>query len=177
MFNQNEIGRRIFEVRKQQSMTQDDFGKKYSISGPAVFKFEKGKVKPSLELWLKMARDMGIPEARAVLIWSREKLPERYRDYIDVNAMVQEVEADYGAGQRFDYTKVRDRKALKKMLGDDPGLPLGLREFLEDQDLWTLYKPTGQEIQAMKKIFSGLGAGSADLYREALRLIREFGRA
>ena len=54
----NYLGDIIFEYRKKVNLTQDQYGSKYRVSGPAVFKFEKGYVKPSLELWLKMAAEM-----------------------------------------------------------------------------------------------------------------------
>jgi hypothetical protein len=53
---------------------------------------------------------------------------------------------------------------------------LGLKELLEDDELWGLYQPNGQEIHALKKMFGGLGGGRKELYREALRLVRDFGR-
>ena len=51
------------------------------VSGPAIFKFEKNYVKPSLELWLKIARDCGLEERQAVLLWVKAKLPEQYHDF------------------------------------------------------------------------------------------------
>jgi len=174
MINNNEIGRRIFDVRKNSKLTQDEYGKRYDISGPAVFKFEKGKVKPSLELWLRMAKDMGIPEGRAVLLWSREKLPERYREYIDLTTMAREDDAEYGSKKKFDYTTARDTKAVKKMVAEDPALPAGIRELMEDQEIVSLFKPTGQEIHLLKKIFGTIGGSSKELYVKALWLLREF---
>ena len=38
------IGTKITELRKTLGLTQDQFGVRYGVSGPAVFKFEKGFV-------------------------------------------------------------------------------------------------------------------------------------
>jgi transcriptional regulator with XRE-family HTH domain len=177
MFTGNEIGRRIYDIRKNLKLTQDEFGRRYDISGPAVFKFEKGKVKPSLELWLRIAKDMGMPESRAVLIWAREKLPEKYREYIDINAMLHEDESEYAGKGRADYLNIRDVKQLRKAAAEDPSLPAGLKELLEDDELWALYQPTGQELHALKKMFGGLGGGRKEQFRAALHLVRDFSRS
>ena len=55
----NYLGTIIFNSRQDEDLTQDQYGSRYGVSGPAIFKFEKGYVKPSLELWLKMAKDAG----------------------------------------------------------------------------------------------------------------------
>ena len=59
----------------------------------------QGFLTPSLKLWLKMAEDMGLPEKDAVLLWAKEKLPERFRTLIqespepDLASMREKVEA------------------------------------------------------------------------------------
>ncbi|MCX7015444.1 MAG: helix-turn-helix transcriptional regulator [Candidatus Sumerlaeota bacterium] len=86
----NYLGEQIHSHREVLNMTQDQFGSKYDVSGPAVFKFEKGYVKPSLDLWLKMAKDFGVPQRKAVLLWVKSKLPEEYQDFIDLAGEVAE---------------------------------------------------------------------------------------
>jgi hypothetical protein len=49
-----------------------------------------------------------------------------------------------------------------------------LRELVEDDETWALYKPTGTEVNALRAIFGPLGRGDREAYRDALRLIREF---
>lgn len=44
------IGGIIYKSRKSRKLTQDEFGEIYGVSGPAIFKFEKGYVRPSLKL-------------------------------------------------------------------------------------------------------------------------------
>ena len=92
----NYLGEIIYNNRQKEDLTQDQYGARYSVSGPAIFKFEKGYVKPSLDLWLKMAADSGLSERRAVLLWVKSKLPEEYQEYIELqSAAVAESEAEY----------------------------------------------------------------------------------
>ncbi|MBI1784372.1 helix-turn-helix transcriptional regulator, partial [Candidatus Sumerlaeota bacterium] len=91
----NYLGDIIYQSRLDQDLTQDQYGAKYNVSGPAIFKFEKGYVRPSLALWLRMAMDAGISERRSVLLWLKSKLPENYQDYIELqSAAVAETERE-----------------------------------------------------------------------------------
>jgi DNA-binding XRE family transcriptional regulator len=172
----NILGTRILEYRESLGLTQDQFGAKYSVSGPAIFKFEKGYVKPSLELWLRIARDFGLNDRRAVLLWIKAKLPEKYQKFVVLTAgSVEEEEAGYGAALHgLDYSKFDDRDSLRESALKDDGVPRGLKGLLRDDDVWALFKPTGDEINLLRDLFGNLGEGSPDDYREALRLVRIF---
>ena len=173
----NFLGDILFESRQKDNLTQDQYGSKYSVSGPAIFKFEKGYVKPSLELWLKMAADAEISQRRAVLLWVKSKLPEQFQEYIELqSAVAAETEAQYAKkkGKAPDYSKFENREQMREIMDKDKTLPKGLKELLEDDELWALYKPTGHEINMLRDIFGPLGKGSKTAYREALRLVREF---
>jgi DNA-binding XRE family transcriptional regulator len=173
----NYLGDIIYNSRQTQNLTQDQYGSRYSVSGPAIFKFEKGYVKPSLELWLKMAADSAISERRAVLLWVKSKLPEEYQDYIELqSAAVAESEVEYAKkkGKKPDYSKLETRDQMREVFEKDKNVPKGLRDLMDDDELWSLYKPTGHEVNMLRDIFGPLGRGSKAAYREALRLIREF---
>lgn len=171
----NILGTRILEYRESFGLTQDQFGSKYSVSGPAIFKFEKGYVKPSLELWLKIARDFGLNDRRAVLLWIKAKLPEKHQKYVELSSGVQEDETDYGDAQHdLDYSTFDDREAMRAAALKDDGVPRGLKGILRDDEVWSLFKPTGEEINQLRDVFGGMGDGSASLYRQALLLVREF---
>lgn len=176
----NYLGDIIYKSRQDNNLTQDQYGAQYNVSGPAIFKFEKGYVKPSLELWLKMASDAGINERRSVLLWVKSKLPDDYQDYIELQgAAVAESEKVYGkgkkaAGKRMDYSKFESRSDMQEATSKDKDIPTGLKDMLNDDELWSLYKPTGHEINMLRDLFGPLGRGSAAQYREALRLIRDF---
>lgn len=173
----NIIGEAIYENRINQGLTQDQFGSKYDISGPAVFKFEKGYVKPSLDLWIKMSADFKIPEKTAVLMWLKSRLPEKYQGLIQIKN--PQAEADLPTAVRpspraVDYTKFEDRKEMRKVSMNDRNLPKKLREFLKDDEIWVIYKPDGDEINFLRDAFGRLGQGSVDAFREALRAVRAF---
>ncbi len=168
----NAIGQRILRHRKKLKMTQDEMGARYSISGPAVFKFEKGYVVPSLDLWLKMAKDMNLSERTAVLLHTQEKLPEPYRSMIGFENMFLRDEAN--DPEREDFSKHKDEKSLRKAVLNNNWLPSGLLEFVRREDLWTLYRPTGGEINILRDIFGPLGEGCPRDFCEAIRLLREF---
>lgn len=173
----NFLGEIIYESRQKENLTQDQYASKYSVSGPAIFKFEKGFVRPSLDLWLKMASDAGITQRRAVLLWVKSKLPDAFQEFIELqSAVAAESEAEYAKkkGKKPDYSKFESREQMREVLNKDKDMPKGLKELLEDDELWALYKPTGHEINMLRDIFAPLGRGGKTAYREALRLIRDF---
>lgn len=175
---ENILGARIAQSRENMKLTQDQFGARYGVSGPAIFKFEKGYVKPSLELWMKMARDCGIPEKKAVLLWIKAKLPQQYQSYIDLSAAaVAEPEAPYERRERPNYGRIADLHELRKRMAEDQSLPPGLRSLAGDDEFWALYRPTGQEVQLVVEKFSNYVEAREALFRDAFRLVREFIRS
>lgn len=176
MVMKNYLGEVIYNYRQKENLTQDQYGARYNVSGPAIFKFEKGYVKPSLDLWLKMAEDAELTQHRAVLLWVKSKLPDEFQDYIELHgAVVAENETDYKKKNgKNDYSKFETREQMKEIAATDKTLNQHLREMLNDDALWVLYKPTGHEINMLRDMFGPLGQGSVELYREALRLLRAF---
>ena len=162
----------IYKSRLAMGLTQDELGQRYDVTGPAIFKFEKGFVRPSLKLWLRIAQDADLTERRAVLMWIQTKLPQEYQQYVDLAASPN----DRPRTKRglIDYSQFETREAMHAAAAKDTKLPKPLRDLLADDELWTLYKPTGHEINLLRDLFSPLGKGSRDAFREALRLIREF---
>ena len=77
------IGQIIRRDRIERNLTMDDYGAVYDVSAPAIFKFEKGEIRPSLKLWMRIARDAGVSERLAVLLWLRFELPPRYKKYVE----------------------------------------------------------------------------------------------
>ena len=63
---------------------------------------------------------------------------------------------------------------MRATAAKDKALPKALRDLLDDDELWALFKPTGHEIILLRDLFSPLGRGSKKAYGEALRLVREF---
>jgi DNA-binding XRE family transcriptional regulator len=174
MMSKNEIGAVIAKARTECGLTQDQFGRKYNVSGPAIFKFEKGYVKPSLDLWLLMAKDSEVPEQTAVLMWVRAKLPRKFQGFISLDApIVKEPVKNYGkAKSKMD--KMTNPEEARDMVLNDRTAPKGLKRLLKDTDLWALYKPQPHEISILATVFGQLGDGSKSSFREALRLVREF---
>jgi transcriptional regulator with XRE-family HTH domain len=175
----------IHGSRQRENMTQDEFGRRYGISGPAVFKFENAQIRPSLELWLKIAADAGIPERRSIILWIKAKLPEPLRHYVElqVGAGPEDKKTGKRAGRpsagpkKTDYSKCTSRRDLLAAAAKDAGLPQGLRGLLASDEQWALYKPTGLEVNMLRDIFAPIGNGTVAHYRDALRLIREFSRS
>ena len=171
---ENIIGTRVAESRQTLGLTQDQFGARYGVSGPAVFKFEKGYVKPSLDLWLKMARDCDIAEKKAVLLWIKAKLPPQYRTFIDLSMRKVADSQRAGATQSMPaYADIRDGQELRRQMASDLALPKGLRSLSVDDEFWSLYRPTGQEIQLMIEKFGDYADAGQSLFLQAFRLIRE----
>jgi DNA-binding XRE family transcriptional regulator len=169
----NRIGKTIERYRKSLGKTQDQLGAMYSVTGPAIFKFEKGYVKPSLELWMKIAYDAGLTPKKALLCWLKDKLPEQYLEIFE--SIENPVEAGAGGEKNTQtYSQHEDREALRKAVLCDPALPGTLIELFRDDEFWSLYKPTGVEIDHLVRFIGPFSEGSPDMYRDALRLIRQF---
>ncbi|MCX7011201.1 MAG: helix-turn-helix transcriptional regulator [Candidatus Sumerlaeota bacterium] len=165
------IAPRLLRHRKKVKLTQDEFGQKYSVSGPAVFKFEKGYVIPSLKLWVKMAADMGIPVKTAVLMHVHDKLPEEQKEVTGIAAMI-DAEGESPLGR--DNFKKLKKAELREAVANHQWLPEGLRDFAADVEQWSLYSPTGEEVNILRDIFGPLGEGKARDFCDGLRLVREF---
>jgi len=137
-------------------------------------KFEKGYVNPSFALWLRMATDAGIPENRSVQLWVQAKLPSQYQHHIIVTPMTP---VNFEKGKKLDYKKCQNLEETREYVQKDTTLPNGLKELLNDDDIWALYKPTGQEINLLRDNFASLGKGDKSAYRDALQSIRHFLRS
>ena len=171
---ENILGNRIADLRSGMGVTQDQFGARYGVSGPAIFKFEKGYAKPSLDLWLKIARDCEISEKKAVLLWVKAKLPAEHQSYVDLSAAgVSEPIAEREQQVRYDYTNITDPVALRGRLSSNPALPRGIKELLANDEFWALYQPTGQEVQSLVEKFGSYAYAEMWLFRDAFRLLRE----
>jgi transcriptional regulator with XRE-family HTH domain len=156
---QNLLGEIIQTSRRKRALTQSKFGTQYRISGPAVFKFEKGYATPSLNLWLKMAEDADIPQRKAVLIWIRNHLPAPFQQYIVIpDEPISEAQ----------------RKHVLALLKKNRPLPTELQDLLEDEEFWQLYKPTAVELRRLCEIVSVLGSAPKQTYCDMLLLIRDF---
>jgi DNA-binding XRE family transcriptional regulator len=166
------IGKTIERYRKSLSKTQDQMGAMYSVTGPAIFKFEKGYVKPSLELWMRIAYDAGLTPKKALLYWIKDKLPEQYLEIFESIEADQQGKASSTASAG--YANYDDPQAMRKAVLCDPNLPAPLIELFRDDEFWGLYKPRGAEIDQLVRMYAPFDEGSEDMYREALRLIRLF---
>lgn len=162
--------------RSKLKMTQDEFGSKYGVSGPAIFKFEKGYVHPSLILWLRISKDIGIPEGKAVLMHVQSKMPDEFKDLIKPDSKPKAPKRTAkGKGPRnIDYRAISDQKELKATAKKDSSLPKALRDLLAEESIWESFKPRGTEITILRDAFGSLGRGTKISYREALRLVRQF---
>jgi DNA-binding XRE family transcriptional regulator len=130
---ENILGVKIAEAREKMKLTQDQFGARYGVSGPAVFKFEKGYVKPSLDLWLKMAHDSNLGEKKAVLMWIKAKLPREFQSFIEMSATgVSESAPAYGTAEQPNYARMGDPSQIRQKLLDDAALPPGMKAMFGD---------------------------------------------
>ncbi len=162
------IAAQLTRYRKRLKVTQDQFGSDYGVSGPAVFKFEKGYVCPGLPLWLRLSKAMGIDARRAVLMWAKDRLPDQFKNHITDGAV------DRKGPAYENFAKHKNADKLKAAMLKNKWLPSGLTDLAKAKSLWAMYKPTGKEIDLLRDIFSKLGEGTARDFCDALRIIREF---
>jgi DNA-binding XRE family transcriptional regulator len=171
----NRIGITIERYRKSLSKTQDQLGALYSVTGPAIFKFEKGYVKPSLDLWMRIAYDAGLTPKKALLCWIKDKLPAQYLEIFEMFESGQDkAETATAVHGKAGFDQHEERDGLRKALLCDPALPGNLVELFRDDEFWSLYKPRGIEVDHLVRMCGAFEEGTKDMYRESLRLIRQF---
>jgi len=170
----NRIGKTVERYRRSLGKTQDQLGAMYSVTGPAIFKFEKGYVKPSLELWMKIAYDAGLTPKKALMCWIKDKMPEQYLEIFEAMEAASDKAEPTTAARPQGFSQHEDREALRKAVLCDPSLPASLVELFRDDEFWTLYKPRGVEIDHLVRLCAPFSEGTSDIYRDALRLIRQF---
>ena len=176
----NVVGEAIFRHRKKIGMTQDQFGAKFHVSGPAIFKFEKGYVRPSLDVWLKISADIKIPRTHAVLMWLKDRLPDEFSSLIDLKKDVlvsESVNAYKPKYKRIDYTKFKTVESVRKQAVKDETLPRGLQALFKDKKLWEAVKPEGDEVNFCRDAYQTVGAGTRHLFVEAFAVLRRFKNA
>ncbi len=159
------VSGRILSHRQKNGETQDQFGRRYGVSGPAIFKFEKGFINPKLSLWLSITKDMSMDPRRAVNMWVKNGLPEQYQNALcpPPSAMLEE--------NRF--SGIHNSANLSKTIVADKSVPHALVEFAQS-DEWALYSPTGEEIDLLLHLFGDMADGSVRTICEAIRLVRNF---
>ena len=54
------FGKRLTEVRKERSLSQEGLAKGVGTTGVAIGRYERGEVKPSVEMALKLAEVLGV---------------------------------------------------------------------------------------------------------------------
>lgn len=169
----------IFQHRRDMRLTQAQYGKRFDVSGPAIFKFEQGAVTPSFKLWMKIAADMDIGEQASVTLWAKAKIPPSHRDLLcGGKTGISEAELMKKTGlKKVPYSRLTNRDKLREAALADNMLPKGLQSLLRDNEIWQIYKPTGREIDQLTDFFGRFGEGAKRHYIEALRLLREFAQS
>lgn len=169
------LGQIIHNLRKNLNLTQDQFGAKYDVSGPAIFKFENDYVRPSLALWMRIAEDCNMAERESVLHWARAKLPDQYRHLLDVDETASLDNERYQLKSDVpQYARIKNPDKLRKSILEDKELPEGLHTLISDDDFWIVFKPTGAEIYGVMQKFGMFRGADKDLFAEALRSLRSF---
>lgn len=54
------FGERIIMLRKQLKLSQDDLAKKIGTSAPIIGRYERGEIKPSIEVAAKIAEELNV---------------------------------------------------------------------------------------------------------------------
>lgn len=169
--NNGSLGSRIFKFRKGNKLTQMDLAERYKVSGPAIFKFEKGFVTPSLKLWLIIAADMGIPEKEAVLLWIKEKVPKKFHFLIqtnqnlDVSALEKELKE---ASKQDDSLRI-----MREVILNNPEISPSLKKFVGNKEMWGIFKPNCDELTFLIELDNNYPRITLAQFREAMIVARQ----
>ena len=82
--NSNLIGYVISLHRNMLKMTKEDYGKQYHITSTSIYAIEQGIIRPRLDLWLKISKDIRIQKINAILMWIKEELSEEHSSQIGI---------------------------------------------------------------------------------------------
>jgi len=129
------------------NLTQTDLADRYGVTGPAIFKFEKGFVTPSLSLWQKIADDIGVPEREAVLLWAKEKMPPKLQHFVcetsglDVDGLVADLRSLSKQPEAQD--------AMRAAIRANSDISPSLKRFVSDNATWSILKPTCAELECL----------------------------
>jgi DNA-binding XRE family transcriptional regulator len=156
--------------RKERDLTQSDLAVRFNVSGPAIFKFEKGFVTPSLQLWLKIATGMGMPEKEAVLVWVREKLPVNMRKMVD-ETTVLDVNGLRDTLLALPETDDVHRK-VRDVLNENPDLSPVLKTFAAAPAFWDVLKPSVKEALFLVDLTQQANVSTVEQLRDAVLLGR-----
>src|SRR5690554_7694427 len=87
------FGERLMTVRKKKSLSQAETGKKIGISGDAYGRYERGEVRPTIEMAVKISKamdvsldyltgatDMELDNSMLKRIQAVSKLPEKEKE-------------------------------------------------------------------------------------------------
>lgn len=170
------IGKLISALRKRLGLTQDQFGAVYGVSGPAIYKFEKGYVNPSLQLWMKFSHDSGLSEKQAALLWCKGKLSEQHSRHIPIDDEGNLTGNENRGSEAPEWLQITDRVRLRKAVVENEKTPAGLRNLVLDDDFWIVFKPTGAELHAVEQKFGAYRNAPSEAFADALRNIRIFFR-
>ena len=165
------IGSRMITFRKDHSLTQADLATRYKVSGPAIFKFEKGFVTPSLKLWYTIASDMGISEKEAVLMWVKEKLPRRLHSLIETAPELDV--ASFGKELEAKSKRPHAAEAMRDAVLDNPEVSPSLKKFIGNKEMWGIFRPTSKELVFLVELDKTYPLVSMVAFREAMVIARE----
>ena len=164
------LAARLMSFRKKNHLTQADLAVRYGVSGPAIFKFEKGFVLPSLRLWQKMAADMDIPDKEAILMWIREKVPPRLTSHLkigcspDISTLIEQITAVPDGASAY-----QKRGAL---IIENPDVSPSLKRFISESKMWEIFKPCLEEIVFLIEIDQQMDRLNTNQYRDLLVVAR-----
>ena len=102
------FGERLLNTRKKKKISQDELAKTIGVHAPIIGRYERGEVKPSIEMAAKIAEalkvsldyltglsDLELDATTTKIITSLQKLPEQDKQHIftTINALVRDAKA------------------------------------------------------------------------------------
>ena len=169
-----EIGDLIYTHRKRMKLSQQAFGDRFEVSSPAIFKFEHKHLFPSMALWMRIAKEIGINEEEAMLTWIKSRLPENFKHLVKLDKAMLDHSKYYQKADIPDYATIEDRQTLRAVVLQSNDIPEGLKDLIGDDDFWIVFKPTGQEIYALVQKYGMFNFAGKNEFADALRVLRKF---
>ena len=87
----DELGRRLWELRKKSGLTQDELGTKIQIDGRQISRYETGKVKPSKKVLARICEFFGVVPEELLTAVEEERQeirdPELYQQFLALDRM------------------------------------------------------------------------------------------
>jgi len=174
------VGDRIRRIRKENGLSQREFGRRFGVSQNMVSLYEKGKSRASVDFYIRVAKFggksiewllTGRSDNTIETLREMRSLHEEMNKHLSMVRRLIDCEAQ-NASQRA-LSAIEDPNELREALLSETDLPSCIRELLQDGEKWREFAMNGREICILTQIARTFGEISTGDLRLLLGILRK----